>query len=371
MKKIVSKILGVFLTASLLGSSIMTTSAYNPPSDINYRFDPYLLLSKSDIDAQPLHHMEGNVSVYVSSTFCNIGVTSQRQNNTSNPLYMADFVRAECQKFPNGAYWDYLRVPGISNQFNSNSYTRVPCKTDGYSCGYYKSDYVAYEKDFRNTHCNGSYAFDNYFSKEIGKSYYECNGFARKLLADYFGTDSFIDVDITTNPQTGKVVYEQTNELYQPRIGDHIRFKDGAAGHSIWVYAVDQVDENGGMKITYADCNSDGNCQIQWNKTAYINKEGVTFTSGGHVTLDYVERPMAVGDINGDTFVNWDDINTLLNIILSSNTPYLCSDSLQRDYLFAACDITQNGIIDMCDLSTLNMIISGTAARSYGFLVQN
>lgn len=131
-------------------------------------------------------------------------------------------------KFPHGAYWNHaptegnLAYNGVNNQ---DGYTYTPCPKHG-NCG------------SSTQTCNG-YAP---YGSELA---WQCFGYAFKCGYDASGSD----------PSSWSKSYS-TEYLKNLKKGDIIRYK----GHSVFVIDVS------GTSVTVTDCNSDGHCQIQWDK---------------------------------------------------------------------------------------------------------
>jgi len=122
------------------------------------------------------------------------------------------------EKFPDGKYWNCVGV-GTNNE---NGYTSSPCPSHASTAT-----------------CNG------YTLNGSGELAWQCHGFVRKLSYDYYGNDI--------------MQWNQVTNLDSLKPGDGIRYKWD--GHTIWV-----TDVNG-ETITFADCNSDGQCVIRWGET--------------------------------------------------------------------------------------------------------
>jgi len=149
------------------------------------------------------------------------------------------------QRFPQGKYWNHMG--GATN--SSNTVTSIPCT-------HHKKGYCS--QNGYNGWC-GCNSFDNVAI--------QCMGFAYKLGYEVFGT----------NPTKWTKSYN-VNDI---KAGDIIRYKND--GHSIFVTGVS------GNTITYADCNSDGHCVINWDKT--ISKSNLT-------GFNYVLHASNYGDVN-------------------------------------------------------------------------
>ncbi|MDO5558633.1 MAG: dockerin type I domain-containing protein [Oscillospiraceae bacterium] len=278
-----------------------------------------------------------------------VKVTSTPQYVAMDSQNMYYFLLSEKVKFPNGTYWaggnpdSYITVP-CSNHSNDNKYKpdqRLKASINynlGQVFGYYASDIMPY----------GSYG-----SYDQSGSSTQCYGFAEKLQSDYFGTDSSVQVGLK---RVGNEIQYMDGTKYEPRIGDHLRFNDGVAGHSIFITSVN------GNRIIYADCNSDGHCIIKWNQTAYLDNLNVN----GHKRIDFVGRPMMVGDVTGDTIIDQADVTELGKMIVGNPTVAKCN----LNYRSVACDIDGSGKVDSYDLLLLTRALNNNTTDYYGYLYQ-
>ena len=157
-------------------------------------------------------------------------------------------------KFPGGEYWNHAKgSPNNPDKWTSNQCTHHSgnCDYSG-SCG-----------------CNS-------FSSAI-----QCMGYAFKCGYDVYGSD----------PRNW-TTYTSSSAIDNVKAGDVIRYRGDR--HSIFVTGVS------GNTITFTDCNWDGHCQIQWNKTITKSSVKSTFTnlksapyaapgspSGGDPTVEY------------------------------------------------------------------------------------
>lgn len=258
--------------------------------------------------------------------------TDMRQYAAANSTNMSNFVRAESQKYPNGKYW---------NGDDINTYASAPLDTSSYTqnngitvCPTF---YQGYNTDF------------DYANEE---AYFECAGFAKKLQMDYFGTTKFLQL---------------TNGYgYTPRIGDHLRVArsvgPSSTGHSIFITSVS------GSRITYADCNAGGDNKIAWNKTGIItrNSDGTTSITLGSTSYKYVwvERPIMLGDVNGDSCVNQNDV-AFLKQIVSRGKNYSPYRNVQLTYRNFAADLNKDGKLDNTDVNLLTTALQSTSGIQY------
>ncbi|MDO5558619.1 MAG: hypothetical protein Q4F95_03375 [Oscillospiraceae bacterium] len=265
-----------------------------------------------------------------------VSVTLQSQKTCMMPQNMTDFVRAEYQKYPNSKYW----AGGNVNHWTSSPSSTYNYYTPDFLC----SSGMRYDSSGNQLGVFGYYAISTYSMRRSA-------GFASKLQADYFQTDSFIQCNLSRS--SNRIKFDD-NTTYTPRIGDVIKFYDNG-GFSIFITNVN------GSTISYVDCDADGNCKINWSNTANMSDLNVH----GHRYVDYVQRPMMVGDVNGDTFIDAKDQTELFYIQLNEPTVVY-----NRKYRDAAADITRDGIISILDGPTLQQVIAGTNTRQYGYLYE-
>lgn len=257
--------------------------------------------------------------------------TTVSQSTALVPTRMADFVRYERQRLPEGRYWN----TGNPNTTSSNRIwdSHDTCLPMGPTV--YKHFYQTYW--------------------QYMEPYYQCAGFAKKLQIDYFGTDVFTQVG--SNPGS-----------YTPQIGDHLRLSISLRNnmhlldHSIFVTAVN------GLSITYADCNADGYCGIDWDQHMTFQRasDGTLYCDldGYHYEFLWVERPVKLGDANADGLLTDDDIDAM-NAVINGTAGYKQMDCDRRSQ---ACDINGDYRIDSRDVSLLRKLLNGTALSQYGFI---
>ena len=259
---------------------------------------------------------------------------------------MNTFKRSEMYKFPSDKYWltPYQTVME-SDQYSSDYEFYGPYPSFEGKQTY--SNYVTINATFYE-------GYDPSFRYEKEEPYYECAGFAKKLQYDYFGTTKYLQLN---NPYK-----------YVPRIGDHLRISVGGGNsHSIFITSVD------GNNFTYADCNGDGmkTNTIKWDQTGSFSECG----SDGILSIrldnkrtpyqfEWVERPIMVGDVNGDSFVDNGDISFLNDMIHYNFT----DNDIAGHYRFLSGDIDQNGVIDSNDVDLLANEVYDNDGISFGYL---
>lgn len=127
-------------------------------------------------------------------------------------------------KYPDGMYWNHMGYTSKRKDTNyySETVTSIPCNH-----GLYGTDYC-------NSYINYSLAY------VIGM---QCDGFARKLSDEIFGTDA------------KKTDY--TYHFEAVKVGDYLRY------NNVHTVLVAGKDENG---ILVAECNIGGTCVIRWGR---------------------------------------------------------------------------------------------------------
>lgn len=173
-------------------------------------------------------------------------------------------------KFPNGTYWNH---PNSGN--NPDGYSSTPCTHHS------------------NTNCDEyGGCVCNSFSNAI-----QCHGFALKLGSDYYGS----------TPRD----WSQTKSLSVLKAGDIVRYYGDVYPHSIWVYKVN------GDTITYADCNSDGQCIIHWGKTttkSYLSgRLDYVLVAPYEAVADDRHTAPSISMTKGKTYITWEKDNNAIS----------------------------------------------------------
>ena len=249
-------------------------------------------------------------------------------------MTMNEFTYLEGNKLRGGKYWVALKhspnTPDSFLEFN-NDMT--------------KSSYVTL-----NTTFYGDYV--DYCNVAYEEPYYECAGFAKKLQYDFFGTRKYLQL---------------SGIDYTPQVGDHLRISNNYHGfyseHSVFVMSVN------GNTITYADCNSGEYCRINWNKTMTINRDSngkiASFNlDGATYQFEWVERPMKLGDVNGDSMVDAQDVSAIQRVI---NGTY-SNNYRNARYRSYAADMNCDGYVNSADYSLLVNYVYGFTTADYGYL---
>ena len=255
--------------------------------------------------------------------------TSLDQKTAVDPTNASEFVSSESIKFPSTNYWNN-KEDHVNNTDATND---QPCNHN--KDNIHMAPYCKY-MTINNTFYDG---YNNTFDMSAEEPYYQCAGFAKKLQYDYFNTTKYLQLSNLTQ--------------YEPRVGDHLRVSHhGMAGHSVFVTSVN------GNTFTYADCNSNDNCNISWGKVGIVNSNGSITLDGSTYTFSWVERPIMVGDVNGDSYVNSDDLTAIRNIILGTDN----ATNISTKYRTLAADINRDGSINSIDWAILNQYLNGSSS---------
>ena len=236
------------------------------------------------------------------------GYSSVRQNIAANSTNMSNFVRATSQKYPSGKVWS-----------GSDSNIYYPTFSEGYK----KFDYIN------------------------GGTYDISARFAQQLQTEYYGIKHFLHLTNSAN--------------YLPRIGDHLRI---SSNRSIFITGVS------GSTITYVDCNANGDSKVAWSKTGTFTKNSNgTFRiklGSTYYSFVWVERPVKLGDLNGDSNVNQTDINLLKQVVSygTSYNPNGCN-IIYRNF---AADLNKDGNINSTDTNLLTNATMSSAGINYEFI---
>ena len=182
--------------------------------------------------------------------------------------YLQYWKYCEKLRYPAGKYW---------NDGNPESYTSSPCVNHN-ACNHF-TIYNIYDSGYTS----------RLYSSRGG---IQCAGYARKVAYDFYrGPMAWLRF---RNP-AGMTL----------RVGDQVRI--GNDQHTVFVT---QVNGNS-LKVT--DCNAGGTCVIRWDVSASYSTN--TFNLGGtSYNMYYIDRPIMKGDVNGDSVVNWTDVNNIYYI---------------------------------------------------------
>ena len=280
--------------------------------------------------------------------------TTYTQSTLTSGYHMSDFVRHESMKFENGKYWN--------NHNNPNKCTEQGCT---YHPPLNLSEYHANNfpccAHVPMGHCFSVYygpALDNGVDGEA----YQCAGFAKKLAMDYYDTDFFLQLSYVVKDSYGND--HPASTYYYPRMGDQLHLNLNGSFHTIFVTGFDT--SNG--KLTFTDCNWSGNCRIRWSQTAYAfvnNGYTYVYINGIYARADNVTRPVMVGDVNGDSFVNASDYTAMQSLVSNSYNPNFAYSDLLA--VMAVGDLNGDHHINQTDLNILGPNRTGILPN-YGYV---
>ena len=263
-------------------------------------------------------------------------VDTTAYSNSQFTQHWSELIAIEKAKFPetyNGrqCYW---------NASSEDSFTTSPCGHgwEGYSascqfilpsCSFYNSkDYnVIIEKDGHNQ----------------AMTYGQCAGFAVKLQTDIFQVSTI--VRLQTDHSGYYTALNNKKVAYNFKVGDSVRF----GGHSIFITGVN------GNNLTFAQCNEDGHCAIDWDATTY---HGTTITASYLKSrVEYIDRPMLTCDLNLDGKLDTDDAAIFRNTIMKDG-------SVIGNSGYAAYDINNDNYVDEKDYNLISHMTSNVGANT-------
>lgn len=138
-------------------------------------------------------------------------------------------------------------------------------------------------------------------------------------------------------------------------------YSSDSATHSIFITSVT------GNSFTYADCNADIKNQIAWNKRGSVSRSNGNLTitlSNKSMEMIWVERPVMIGDANGDSVIDQNDVYAIDNVI-NGSISYDVANKV-RAY---ACDLNKDGKVTSTDKNLLkNSINSSGYLATYNFV---
>lgn len=276
------------------------------------------------------------------------------QGTAFSQTYFTNWKNLEQQKFPAGKYWNHDH----NNQFEAiDEYcTNNPCLHDnGYAGPDCNSISLGYQVD-------AGYPY-SYYLEGVYHCFSDgqCCGFARKLASDLY---KGCNVWLKLNYQDG----HQLGDIDQIRVGDQLRI--GNNSHSVFITEV-----NGGT-VKFADCNWDHQCGIRWDVTATvatINWGGKCrrylyfMDENGYYTpqIDWIERPVMAGDVDGDSVITPNDFSIMSQIFLN-NYDFSGKD---RNAITRIADLDNDGSVSFADLYIAYYQYDGSGYyRNLGFL---
>ena len=150
---------------------------------------------------------------------------------------------------------------------------------------------------------------------------------------------------------------------YAVRVGDHIRVSYSYRGgpknyHSIFVTGVS------GNTFQYEECDGT-NCRISVGsgtitKDSSGNVSGIKL-NGSSYQFVFVERPVMVGDVNGDTNIDSNDL-TALNQIRQNTAS---TNGINQSVRFATADMNCDGQVNSKDYDLLKNAINSKGSKYY------
>lgn len=271
----------------------------------------------------------GNVITQSGDNYFELKSNATTASNTLNSVYnsWSSKISKEKNKFQNGKYW---------NGGNVDGYTSSKCTNHGSDSSLWSCNIITrtniFDKDYK--------VIDERDKYNNPMPYAQCIGFSYKLASDIFDTDTFIRYKVKNQ----KIVYSTGSSQYTPRKGDNVRLFDEDYGHSIFIT---DVNTSTGA-VTFAQCNNDGHCGIEWNAKKVKRGSDVC-----DVTVDflrnytvYVERPAIAGDLNLDGVISSADSAVFENTICVDGT-YLNNAPID------AYDVDCSKYVDLADLNKI------------------
>ncbi|WP_295091889.1 dockerin type I domain-containing protein [Ruminococcus sp.] len=255
--------------------------------------------------------------------------TSVTQKQAEDQSYMDEFMNGENNNWIDGVNrWDinnykkFVNFPGgdrpLCDHAGGHSFCAGIPTTTRVANGYVRMSY------------------------ENEEPYFQCAGFARQKQMQYFGTSKTIQLCV--------------DDTYVPRIGDHIR----SGGHSVFVTSVTD-NHDGTYSVKFADCNAVVNCLARKDVSGTVTTDNYNYTSSfrdlslrtPEERIEWVERPVKVGDLTGDSVVDNVDLSQLANI---QNMSYI---GMNVSMFNRAADVNLDGSVDSRDYRALRSYLSG------------
>lgn len=287
-------------------------------------------------------------------------------------------INEEKAKYPemyNGqqTYWNSSYIDGKQN-IDRNKFSTTPCKHnyEDEKCFHIPSPNYFYSKNYE------SMVERDQHGAPIQGGPFQCAGFALQLQRDIFQTDEIVHYDLDSGgngtskipkyeEKDGKLIIGTEDMKMTIERGDVVRFH----GHSIFVTDVNN------SKVTFAQCNMRGVCEIDWDATQYTAYENVSdptpleseILRGEQVfypltvTTDfllrnaaYIERPMISGDLNLNGKIDNTDVLIFKHTIRKNG----CKIGNAPD---SAYDINADGIVDEKDYTMLTNLPSNEGLK--------
>lgn len=220
------------------------------------------------------------------------------------------------EKFPQNKYWNHAP----DQKGDPDSWTDTPCTHHD------ESDSYIYWRD------HGCNDFTAHWFVSV-----QCDGFARKLAYDIYGSDCRYD-------------WQMDSDTTSLKAGDVIRYYGD--GHTIMVLGVE------GDKVRVAECNYGAPCIIDWTRTESLQTINRTLTWVAHAPFEAPftrEVPAVIGDVNCDKEVNTADMVLLQKYLLGSVG--------FEEENYTAAELTGDDRVTVFDLIALRQLIVETGAE--------
>ncbi|HAG12902.1 MAG TPA: hypothetical protein DCG49_03445 [Ruminococcus sp.] len=188
---------------------------------------------------------------------------------------MSDFLHSVGgHQFPAGRYWNSGNPDTCTTTYNTGKTTKV---TVGQVCS----------AGFSTNLMGGPAA---------GAQIQRSAAFARKLASIYFGTDIYMR--------------QGTYKNFTARLGDQITYYtgNGTQTHTVFV-----TGTNNNGDLTLAECEDNVGCKISYSGTCFFHN-GAFIRNGKSYGLKYVERPVKIGDVDGNGFVDGNDCTRMIQV---------------------------------------------------------
>lgn len=182
-------------------------------------------------------------------------------------------------------------------------------------------------------------------------------GFARTLAAMYFQTNAFMrgaGADIN----------------FAPQFGDQIMLRKTVNGsnqdyRAIFIYGMDNH-----YNYLYAYCDQNDHNKIHWDGVGAMHN-GVWLDGSNNdiCSIQYVDRPILMGDVNGDGKVTDADFNFVRDFLYGEFIDY--SGTVNAAFVNAVADTNGDGQINWTDYTTIGQNENGLLKNNArnGFLV--
>ncbi|HAG12307.1 MAG TPA: hypothetical protein DCG49_00415 [Ruminococcus sp.] len=248
--------------------------------------------------------------------------TSMTQYAVERGYSSSDFLHYMANKFPSGKYWNSGNADTYTSTYNSNKTTYVPV---GPVC----------DPGFKTTNVFNAPTQNTQLTKSAA--------FARKCAMELFGTTVYM--------RTG------SHKNFSANVGDQITYTDGNKKHTVFVTRKD------GGTLSFAEVQDNAGCKISYSGTGFFHNGALVRNNVGY-TVNYVERPIKVGDVNGDTVVDGADSSALTAIINGT------FDYTGKNYnmLRAAGDVNRDWTMNAADRTIIDQKRDQGILLTYGYV---